>query len=136
MAWLRDFRSGTWEKVRGELYLFLQGVQESLDGRKGYTSEQYQVRSEKGKAGGYASLGGDAAVLDIQLRSLIGDTGAGGHRGLVPAPVAGDAAAGRFLKADATWSVPAGGGGGSPNLDGGFPDTIYGGVTPIDGGTP
>lgn len=29
-----------------------------------------------------------------------------------------------------------GGGGGSPNLDGGAPDTIYGGVNPIDAGSP
>jgi hypothetical protein len=29
----------------------------------------------------------------------------------------------------------AGGGGGS-DIDGGFPDSTYGGVTPIDGGTP
>lgn len=38
---------------------------------------------------------------------LVGDSGSGGTRGLVPAPSAGDAAAGKFLKADATWSVPA-----------------------------
>lgn len=66
-----------------------------------------------------------------------GDLGSGGRKGLVPAPAAGDAASGKFLKADATWETPVGGvGGGSPNLDGGYPSTIYGGVTPIDGGTP
>ena len=32
--------------------------------------------------------------------------------GLVPAPTHGDAASGKFLKADGTWAVPAGGGGG------------------------
>ncbi len=37
-----------------------------------------------------------------------GDSGSGGSAGLVPAPVAGAAAAGEFLKADGTWSVPAG----------------------------
>lgn len=39
---------------------------------------------------------------------LIGDTGSGGYPGNVPAPAAGDAAAGKFLKADGTWQVPSG----------------------------
>jgi hypothetical protein len=42
---------------------------------------------------------------------LVGDTGSGGTAGFAPAPGVGDAAAGKFLKADATWAVPAGGGG-------------------------
>lgn len=42
------------------------------------------------------------------LNNMVGDSGAGGTKGLAPAPAAGDAAAGRFLKADATWSAPAG----------------------------
>lgn len=37
---------------------------------------------------------------------MIGDTGAGGWRGAAPAPAAGDAAANKFLKADATWQAP------------------------------
>lgn len=36
---------------------------------------------------------------------LIGDTGSGGTRGLVPAPAAGDAAANKYLKADGTWTA-------------------------------
>ena len=48
------------------------------------------------------------------LNAVVGDAGSGGTKGLVPAPAAGDAAAGRFLKADGTWTVPPGGGGGSP----------------------
>lgn len=43
---------------------------------------------------------------------FIGDSGAGGTTGLVPAPAAGDAAASKFLKADGTWAVGGGGGGG------------------------
>lgn len=35
-----------------------------------------------------------------------GDSGAGGTQGLVPAPVAGDAADGKFLKADGAWAEP------------------------------
>ncbi len=49
------------------------------------------------------------------LNEVTGDAGAGGAKGLVPAPNAGDAAGGKFLKADGTWTVPpVGGGGGSP----------------------
>ena len=45
------------------------------------------------------------AVLDV----MVGDSGSGGTKGLVPAPAAGDAAALKFLKADGTWATPAGG---------------------------
>jgi len=40
---------------------------------------------------------------------MVGDSGAGGTKGLVPAPAAGDAAASKFLKADGTWAAPSGG---------------------------
>lgn len=41
---------------------------------------------------------------------MVGDAGSGGKAGNVPVPAAGDAAAGKFLKADGTWAVPAGSG--------------------------
>lgn len=37
--------------------------------------------------------------------AMVGDTGSGGLAGNVPAPGAGDAAANKFLKADATWAT-------------------------------
>jgi hypothetical protein len=40
---------------------------------------------------------------------MVGDSGTGGTQGAVPAPAAGDAAAGRYLKADGTWAAPPGG---------------------------
>jgi hypothetical protein len=46
------------------------------------------------------------AILD----AFTGDSGSGGVKGLVPAPASGDAAAGKFLKADGTWgATPAAG---------------------------
>jgi len=42
------------------------------------------------------------------LPTFVGDSGTGGTAGSVPAPAAGDAEAGMFLKADGTWEVPAG----------------------------
>lgn len=44
--------------------------------------------------------------LQTQVPILIGDSGAGGTAGVVPAPSSGDAAAGKFLKANGTWAVP------------------------------
>lgn len=43
---------------------------------------------------------------DIAVPNMVGDTGSGGTAGLVPAAPAGSAAAGKFLKADATFAVP------------------------------
>jgi hypothetical protein len=37
------------------------------------------------------------------LDAMVGDSGSGGTKGLVPAPAAGDAAAFKFLMADGTW---------------------------------
>lgn len=53
-----------------------------------------------------------ATQLTAELNPVVGDTGSGGTKGLVPAPAAGDAAASKFLKADGTWATA--GGGGSP----------------------
>lgn len=58
-----------------------------------------------GGAGDTEELTGTQATT--LLDNLVGDSGAGGTKGLVPAPAAGDAAALKFLKADATWAVPA-----------------------------
>lgn len=42
----------------------------------------------------------------VNVPQMVGDTGSGGTMGLVPAPAAGDAAAGKVLKADGTWYTP------------------------------
>ena len=42
------------------------------------------------------------------LDAVVGDSGSGGTKGLVPAPAAGDGAAGKYLKADGTWDTPGG----------------------------
>lgn len=42
------------------------------------------------------------AILNV----VVGDSGSGGTKGLVPAPGAGDAALGKFLKADGTFAIP------------------------------
>jgi hypothetical protein len=50
-----------------------------------------------------------ATQLTAELNAVVGDSGSGGTKGMVPAPGSGDAAAGKFLKADGTFAVPAGG---------------------------
>jgi hypothetical protein len=42
------------------------------------------------------------------LNAMVGDSGSGGTKGLAPAPASGDAAAGKFLKANGVWTVPPG----------------------------
>lgn len=50
-----------------------------------------------------------SAGTTANLDAMVGDSGSGGTKGLVPAPAAGDAAAGKFLKADGTWEAVSGG---------------------------
>jgi hypothetical protein len=42
-----------------------------------------------------------------ELNAFVGDAGAGGTKGLVPAPATGDAAAGKFLAANGSWLLPS-----------------------------
>jgi hypothetical protein len=46
--------------------------------------------------------------VTADLITMVGDSGSGGTKGLVPAPSAGDAAASKFLKADGTWATSTG----------------------------
>ncbi len=48
------------------------------------------------------------AVSFPNTAGFTGDSGSGGASGLVPAPAAGTAASGKFLKADSTWEIPSG----------------------------
>ncbi len=45
------------------------------------------------------------AQVTADLSAMVGDTGSGGTKGLVPAPATGDAAANKFLKANGTWAT-------------------------------
>lgn len=58
------------------------------------------------KASAWASRTPTQVTAD--LIAMVGDSGAGGTKGLVPAPATGDAS--KFLKGDATWAAIPGGG--------------------------
>lgn len=71
---------------------------------------------------------------------FIGDSGSGGYSGNVPAPGSGDAAAGKFLKADGTWAVPSASASGSTSSgywvkNGSFIHQWGSVTTDINGGT-
>lgn len=65
----------------------------------------------KGNSTGGTANPSDLSVTTVtsMLNAFVGDSGAGGTKGLVPAPASGDAAT-RFLKADGTWAIPSGAG--------------------------
>lgn len=80
----------------------------------------------KGRAAG-AGTGAPVDLTATQataiLNNFVGDSGAGGTKGLVPAPAAGDAAAQKFLFSDGTWATPPGAGdvvGPASSTDSGF----------------
>jgi hypothetical protein len=56
-----------------------------------------------------------ATQLTAEINAVVGDSGSGGTKGLVPAPSAGDAAAGKFLSASGAFAVPSAGTASSTN---------------------
>lgn len=66
----------------------------------GYTAEN---SANKNAANGYAGLGADTKVARSQIPAMVGDSGAGGQAGAVPAPGVGDSS--KCLKGDASWGT-------------------------------
>jgi hypothetical protein len=71
-----------------------------------------QVSSQTIKGRTTAGTGNSEDLTATQataiLNAMVGDSGSGGTKGLVPAPGSGDAANGKFLKADGTFAIPSG----------------------------
>jgi hypothetical protein len=82
----------------------------------------------KGRAAG-AGTGAPTDLTGTQataiLDAVVGDSGSGGTKGLVPAPAAGDAAAEKFLKASGAWASLSG----APGTGDSTESTAYGSET-------
>lgn len=91
-------------------------IQTQLDGKQPLDSDLTTIAGLtattdnfiQSKSSAWASRTPTQVTAD--LIAMVGDSGSGGTKGLVPAPAAGDAAAGKFLKADGTWTAPSGSG--------------------------
>lgn len=107
-----------------------QGVKPAVGlyvGATGFTldiAQAIDIRGAQGPSGsvvdgdkGDVVVSGSGTIWTVD--SMVGDSGAGGAKGLVPAPAAGDAAAGKVLGASGTW-VTGGGGSGNKNYIGGL----------------
>ena len=88
----------------------LKGLTSAADKVPYFTGSGAAAVSDFTSAGRDMVGAANAAAQTALLSNVVGDSGSGGTKGLVPAPAAGDAAAGKFLKANGTWSTPAGGG--------------------------
>lgn len=86
----------------------------TLAGAVASANSRFLGSTSSGSGAAYSEMSGTTATA--LLDAMVGDSGSGGTKGLVPAPASGDAAAGKFLKADGTFAVPSGGGGGSGSL--------------------
>lgn len=103
------FTGNLWFKAANSSYRLINPAG-SGGGTPGGTSGQIQYNNGGAFAGFTAS--GDATINTstgaVSIATLVGDSGSGGTKGLVPAPAAGDAAANKYLKANGTWSTVLG----------------------------
>lgn len=99
--------------VTGDVTISNTGVT-AIGANKVTLAQEAQIATASFKGRTTAGTGNVEVLTATQatalLNNVVGDSGSGGTKGLVPAPGAGDAAANKFLKADGTWTAPAGSG--------------------------
>ena len=120
-------------------------------GTPGGSNTQIQFNNS-GAFGGSANFTWDGSNIQVGLQGAVRFADADSSNYVAfrgPATVASnvtwtlpsiDGTSGQVLQTSGTgtlsWVTQSGGGGGSPNLDGGIPSSNYGGITAINGGTP
>lgn len=94
--------------ITGDVTINSSGVT-AIGSNKVANSQLAQMGSHSFKGN---NTGSTANALDLtptqltaELNAVVGDSGSGGTKGLVPAPASGDAAASKYLKADGTWTT-------------------------------
>lgn len=106
--WILTAVTPTWVQVSGAGSI----ANDSVTNAKLANMAQSTIKGRAAGAGTGDPTDLTATQATAILNAVVGDSGSGGTRGLVPAPGAGDSAAGKFLKADGTFAVPATGGSG------------------------
>lgn len=101
---LKDDSPMTWVQLNGAGSL----ADDSVTNAKLANMAQATIKGRASGAGTGDPTDLTATQATAILNAVVGDSGAGGTKGLVPAPSAGDAAAGKFLKADGSFAVPPG----------------------------
>lgn len=103
LLWRLEVSTGDFRKVSNTVGTGLNSGDYSWVTPAVYFSAPYAVPADVAAAVG-------AHELTVDHPTFTGDAGSGGVNGMVPAPAAGDAAAGKYLDADGTWTVPPAGG--------------------------
>lgn len=95
---------------KGDIVVSVGGTVWEIDARAVGSAEMAAIAADRILGRVTAGTGDVEVLTGAQAATIIpaftGDSGAGGVKGQVPAPGTGDAAAGKFLKADGTFAVP------------------------------
>jgi hypothetical protein len=74
----------------------------------GNTTTTRKFLRQTGAGGGVSAAPDWDTLAAGDYPDMVGANGGAGTKGAVPAPAAGDSAAGRYLRADGTWAIPSG----------------------------
>lgn len=106
--------SGTQFSITDTILNAFRGLSAAANKIAYFTSSTAMTLADVSSAGLAMLSAASATAQTALLNAFTGDSGSGGVKGMVPAPGAGDAAAGKYLKADGSWAAPSSSGGSVP----------------------